>query len=87
VIKQLARGMRSGWTARHEDGSMSIRAYRPHLGCPSEQLIAALLPDVTAPRPAPRPVSLPSLPVLSLSSIDDPDMLPPPPNGRLDDTS
>lgn len=52
---------------------MSTRAYRPHLGRPSEQLIAALLPDVTASRPAPRPVSLPSLPVLSLSSIDDPD--------------
>lgn len=54
---------------------MSIRAYPPHLGRPAEQLIAALLPNVTAPRPAPRPVSLPSLPVPNLSSIDDPDTL------------
>lgn len=57
---------------------MSIRACASHLGCPSEQLIAALLPDVTAPRSTPRPVSLPTLPVptlpvLGLPSIDDPD--------------
>jgi hypothetical protein len=54
---------------------MSIRACAPHLGRPPEQLIAALLPDVTTPRPTLRPVSLPSLPVLSLPSIDDPDTL------------
>jgi hypothetical protein len=54
---------------------MSLRACAPHLGRPPEQLIAALLPDVTAPRPTPRPVSLPTLPVLSLPSIDDPDTL------------
>lgn len=51
---------------------MSIRVCAPHLGRPPEQLIAALMP---ASRPAPRPVSLPSLPVLSLPSIDDPDTL------------
>jgi bifunctional DNA-binding transcriptional regulator/antitoxin component of YhaV-PrlF toxin-antitoxin module len=54
---------------------MSIRACAPHLGRPSEQLIAALLPDVTAPRPTPRPVSLPTLPVLSLPRLHDPDTL------------
>lgn len=34
-----------------------------HVRNPSEQLISALLPDVHTPRPAPRPVLLPSLPV------------------------
>jgi bifunctional DNA-binding transcriptional regulator/antitoxin component of YhaV-PrlF toxin-antitoxin module len=54
---------------------MSIRACAPHLDRPPEQLITALLPDVTAPRPTPRPVSLPTLPVLSLPSVDDPNTL------------
>ncbi|WP_219413447.1 hypothetical protein [Pseudonocardia nigra] len=53
---------------------MSIRAHEPHLGT-HEQLIAAVLPDVTAPRPTPRPVSLPSLPAPDLPSLDDPDTL------------
>jgi hypothetical protein len=64
--------MRSSWTARHDDDSMSTRA--PHL-CLHEQLIAALLLDVTAPRPTPRPISLPTLPAPNLPSTDDPDTL------------
>ena len=53
---------------------MSTRAREPRPGT-HEQLIAALLPDVTPQRPTPRPVSMPSLPAPSLPSLDDPNTL------------
>jgi hypothetical protein len=43
---------------------MSTRTEFRHPGI-HEQLIAALLPDVTAPRPTPRPAPMPSLPAHS----------------------
>ena len=53
---------------------MSTRAPLRHPGTP-EQLIAALLPDVTAPRPTPRPAPMPSLPAPSPSHVPVPETL------------
>jgi bifunctional DNA-binding transcriptional regulator/antitoxin component of YhaV-PrlF toxin-antitoxin module len=61
--------------ARPEDGAMSTRARPPHLGRRDEQVISALLPDSTAPRPAPRAISLPRLPAPQQPSSDGPDAL------------
>lgn len=50
---------------------------RAHLRRPGthEQLIAALLPDVTTPRPTPRPAPMPSLPVPGPPHLPAPDTL------------
>jgi len=53
---------------------MSTRTQLRHPGI-HEQLIAALLPDVTAPRPAPRPAPMPSLPAPSPPCLSDPETL------------
>lgn len=69
-----AARMHASETARHEDRSMSTRAREPRPGT-HEQLIAALLPDVTPQRPTPRAVSMPSLSAPSLPSLEDPNTL------------
>jgi hypothetical protein len=58
--------------AGHQDRAMSTRA---HLRPPGthEQLIAALLPDVTTPQPTPRPAPMPSLPAPSPLRLPNPD--------------
>jgi bifunctional DNA-binding transcriptional regulator/antitoxin component of YhaV-PrlF toxin-antitoxin module len=61
--------------ARPEDGAMSTRARPPHLGRRDEQVTSALLPDSTAPRPAPRAISLSRLPAPHQPSSDGPDAL------------
>ena len=53
---------------------MSTRAQLRHLGT-HEQLIAALLPDVTASQPHPRPTRLPSLPALGPPRLPVPETL------------
>jgi hypothetical protein len=53
---------------------MSTRAHLRHPGT-HEQLIAALLPDVTAPRPTPQPAPTPSLPAPSPPRLSEPDTL------------
>jgi bifunctional DNA-binding transcriptional regulator/antitoxin component of YhaV-PrlF toxin-antitoxin module len=53
---------------------MSTRAHLPHPSTP-EQLIAALLPDVTAPQPTPRPAPMRSLPAPSPLRRPDPETL------------
>jgi hypothetical protein len=52
-----------------------MRARDRHIRSASEQLISALLPDVQTPRLAARPVSLPSLPVLTPSQSSGPNHL------------
>jgi hypothetical protein len=54
---------------------MSILTCIPGAYRAQEQLVAALVPGIVEGRPTPRPVSLPTLPVLSLPSIDDPNTL------------
>lgn len=54
---------------------MSTRARPLHLDHAPEQAISVLLPDITARRPAPQPVSLPSLPAPQPPGSDDPDSL------------
>lgn len=53
---------------------MSTRAHPRHPGT-REQLIAALLPDVTTPRPTPLPAPMPSLPAPSPPRLPDPETL------------
>lgn len=55
---------------------MSTRADHAHRHPGThEQLIAALLPDITAPPPTPRRAPMPSLPAPSPPRLDDPDRL------------
>lgn len=51
---------------------MSTRTRPPRPYRAPERLIAALLPDITAQRPVPPPVSLPALPAPAPAGIDDP---------------
>ena len=53
---------------------MSTRAQLRHLGT-HEQLIAALLPDVTALQPTPLPAPMPSLPARRTPRLPDPETL------------
>jgi hypothetical protein len=54
--------MIGGAGRHHQDRAMSPRANHPEC---HEQLITALLPDIMAPRPAPRSAPLPALPAPS----------------------
>jgi hypothetical protein len=60
--------------AGDQDRAMSTRAHLRPTGT-HEQLIAALLPDITAPQPTPLPAPMPSLPAPSPPSMPDPETL------------